>query len=150
MFGMAPFRRNHGLAKKPQDLFDVKTPFGNFFDESFFPDFYHHSNQMKVDIKENEKEFIVAAELPGIRKEEIKLEVTDDRLTIAVEKKEIIDDEQENYIRKERKDTAVSRSFYIDNVEHDDVTAKFEDGILTIILPKKEQVQTIGKKIDIM
>jgi HSP20 family protein len=104
---------------------------------------------MKVDIKENEKEFVIEAELPGIKKEEVDIQVDDDRLTISVQKNEQTDEEKDNYIRKERSYTAMVRSFAISNVEVENVNAKFENGLLFITLPKKQQEAVKGKQIQI-
>jgi len=104
---------------------------------------------MKVDIKENEKEFIVEAELPGITKEEVNIEIDEERLTISVQKNEQTDEEKDNYIRKERSFSTMTRSFAISNVETDNVNAKFENGILLITLPKKQQETIKGKQVEI-
>lgn len=82
---------------------------------------------MKVDIKENEKEYVFEAELPGIKKEEMNIQIDDDRLTISVQKNVQTDEEKDNYIRKERSYSSMTRSFSISNVETDSVNAKLND-----------------------
>lgn len=104
---------------------------------------------MRVDIKENEKEYIVEADMPGIKKEEINVELNDDRLTIAVERNEEINEEKENYIRKERRSGSFCRSFYVENVLDDQISAKFENGVLSVVLPKKEAGISKKNKIEI-
>jgi len=129
MFNLVPFVRRSSGIQKYNNLFDIEDIFENFFNDRFFPTLYRNSYQMKVDIKENEKEFIFEAELPGITKEEVNIEIDEERLTIAVQKKEQTDEEKDNYIRKERSFSTMTRSFAISNVETDNVNAKFENGI---------------------
>jgi len=150
MFDLVPFARRSSGIQKNNDLFDIEGIFENFVNDRFFPSLYKNSSQMKVDIKENEKEFIIEAELPGIMKEEVNLQIDDDRLTISVQKNEQTDVEKDNYIRKERSYSTMTRSFAFSNVETDNVNAKFENGLLYITLPKKQQKAIKGKQIEII
>lgn len=149
MFDLVPFARRSSGIQKNNNLFDIDGIFENFFNDRFFPSLYRNSSHMKVDIKENEKEFIVEAELPGIKKEEVNIEVDDDKLTISVQRNEQTDEEKDNYIRKERSFSKMTRSFAISDIETNNVTAKYENGILLITLPKKEQKANKGKQIQI-
>ena len=150
MFGLTPYnRRNVGVQKGTRDPFDMESLFENFFNDSRLPSLYSHSNEIKVDIKENEKEYVIDAELPGVKKDEINLELRDDRLTIAVQRNETTEEERDNYIRKERRSSAMSRTFWVENVKEEDINAKFENGILTISLPKMENGKVREHKISI-
>jgi len=149
MVDLVPFAKRPFGFQKHSDLFDIEGVLENFLNDKFSPSFYKNSSQMKVDIKENEKEFVIEAELPGIKKEEVDIQVDDDRLTISVQKNEQTDEEKDNYIRKERSYTAMVRSFAISNVEVENVNAKFENGLLFITLPKKQQEAVKGKQIQI-
>lgn len=149
MFDLVPFARRSSSVSKNNDLFDIEGIFENFFNDRFMPSLYKNSAQMKVDIKENEKAFIIEAELPGIKKEAVNIQIDEDRLTISVQKNEQTDEEKDNYIRKERSYSTMTRSFAISNVETDNVNAKFENGLLFITLPKKEQKAIKGKQIEI-
>ncbi|MDK2800067.1 MAG: hypothetical protein PWP27_1813 [Clostridiales bacterium] len=149
MFGLTPFnRKKNSLINRPQSIFDFDNLFDSFFADSLLPSFFN-SNQIKVDIKENENEYIVEAELPGIKKKEINLEINDDVLTISVVRNEEITTEKENYIRKERSFGSMSRSFAISNIINEKVSANFSDGILTVILPKKKTGMPKNRRIDI-
>lgn len=151
MFGLTPFRRRKGdiVIRKPSDILsDVEQLFDSFVNNPLFSTLYE-KQQMRADIKETDKEYIVEADLPGVKKEEIDITINNDILTISVNKNEQIEEKNENYIRQERRVGSFSRSFYIDNVDSDKVTAKFENGVLTITLPKKEPTTPAGKKIDI-
>lgn len=144
MFGIVPFRNNK--MQERGSLFDIENVFSNFFNDSF-PGF-SGVNPIKADIKENEKEFIVEAEIPGVSKENIKLDLRDDTLTISVEENQESKEERENYIRKERRYGSFSRSFYVENVKNEEVSAKYENGILTIALPKSE-TKKVNNRIEI-
>jgi HSP20 family protein len=151
MFNLVPFARRSSGIQRNNDLFDIEGIFENFVNDKYFPILYKNSAQMKVDVKENENEFILEAELPGIKKEEVNLQIDNDRLTISVQKNEQTEEEKEkdNYIRRERSYSAMTRSFAIANVETDNVNAKFENGLLFITLPKKQQKAIQGKQIEI-
>ncbi len=149
MFNLVPFAgRNSGI-QRSRDLFNIEDIFENFFNDRFFPSLYKNSSQMKVDIKENEKEYILEVELPGIKKEEVNLEIDEGRLTISVRKDEQKEDKQDNYIRKERSFSAMTRSFEVSDVETDGIDAKFENGLLFITLPKKQEKEVKGRRIEI-
>lgn len=150
MFGLVPFeRKGRGIQRKNGDYFDIDSVFENFFNDTMFPLFYRNSSQMRVDIRENDKEYILEAELPGVKKEDINLEVNGDRLTISVNRDEKTEEKKNHYLRKERRTDSMTRSFSIENVLSDKITAKHENGILTLILPKKEETKPKGRKIDI-
>lgn len=144
MFGIVPFRNNK--IQQRGNVFDIDSLFSDFFNDSFMG--FANVNSIKADIKETEKEYVIDAEIPGVNKEDIKLELKDDRLTIAVEKSEETKEERDNYIRRERRSGSYSRSFYVENVKNEDVTAKYENGILSIVLPKSE-TKKINNRIDI-
>ena len=109
----------------------------------------HAKNLMRTDIRETDTSYELDVDLLGFKKEDIKAQVENGYLTISaakgVEKKE--DDKKGQYIRQERFSGACSRSFYVgDNVTEQDITAKFEDGILKLSIPKKDQQQVETKK----
>lgn len=150
MFGLVPFeRRGRGVQRKSGDFFDIDSIFENIFNDAVFPSFYSNSNQMKVDISEKENEYILEAELPGINKEDINIEINDKALTISANRDENIEEKKDNYLRKERRRSSISRTFSMDNVLSDKITAKYENGILTLVLPKNEEVKAKTRKIDI-
>jgi HSP20 family protein len=77
------------------------------------------------------------------------VELRDNILTIGVQRNEITEEERKNYIRKERRTSAVSRSFRVDNVKPEDVKAEFKNGVLSITLPKAEVEDDKKYRIDI-
>ena len=122
--------------------------FDDFFDDSFnmFPVWSgrnplygkHAKNLMKTDVRETENSYEVDIDLPGFKKDEISLDLKDGYLTIQAAKGLDKDekDKQGKYIRQERYAGACSRSFYVGDIKPEDVSAKYEDGILKISLPK--------------
>jgi HSP20 family protein len=119
------------------DLNDlVMDPMASFFNG--LGQNLHTVNKMKTDVIEHDKDFIVKAELPGFKKDDIDLDYRDDTLSIhAVHdlKKEMKDD-QGKLVRQERTSSDVSRSFYLPNVTADQISAKYDGGILAVTLPK--------------
>ena len=125
----------------------------NLFDEFFNDDFMnfpvwggrsplygkHAKNLMKTDVRETDGSYELDVDLPGFKKDELTVDLKDGYLTIAAAKG-LDKDEQDKkgkYIRQERYAGAMSRSFYVGDVEPDQVSAKYEDGILKISLPKQ-------------
>ena len=128
--------------------------FDEFFDDSFvmFPMWNgrnplygkHAKNLMKTDVRETESTYELDVDLPGFKKDEVQLELKDGYLTISAAKGLDKDEEEKNgrYLRRERYVGQCSRSFYVGkSVEPKDVSAKFEDGILKVTLPKVVQQQ---------
>jgi HSP20 family protein len=149
MFGLTPYNRKNGGIAGRNDMFDLRNVFDEFFNDSFLPSVAAGAHPIRADIRETEKEYIVDAELPGVKKEDIRLELRDDTLTIAVEHNEQGNEERDNFIRRERRYGSFSRSFYVENVKNEDVAAKFNDGILSITLPKQEGGKENRHRIDI-
>ena len=99
----------------------------------------HGKNMMKTDVRETDSTYELDVDLPGFKKDEIQLKLEDGYLTISAAKGVDKDqqDDQGRYIRRERYAGQCSRSFYVgEGVEARDVSARFEDGILRLSLPK--------------
>jgi HSP20 family protein len=95
----------------------------------------------KLDVQEAEGKYIVEADMPGIKKEEIDLMLKDGELSISVKKEEVTNEEQKNYIHKERRLNIMSRKIYLPNTKPESVKAKLEDGVLTIVIGKEEKTK---------
>ncbi len=127
----------------------------NALDRSFWDDFFGEDlipakfGSFKTDITENDKEYVIEADLPGFNKEAIQLEMADNRLTISAKKDDVAQENSDNYIRKERYMGEVSRSFIVDDVNEDEIKAEFKDGVLKVVLPKKEPVQNRVRRIEL-
>ena len=99
----------------------------------------HAKNLMKTDVRETEDTYEVDIDLPGFKKDEISVDLEDGYLTIRAAKGRDKDekDKKGKYIRQERYAGACSRSFYVGDVKPEDVSAKYEDGILKLSMPKQ-------------
>lgn len=101
---------------------------------------------IKSDIKETETSYIVDAELPGYSKDDIKVELSEGILTISAETKKESEESKDNFVRKERYVGKTCRSYSFDDVDEENIKAKYENGILTIELlkiAKKESKKNI-------
>lgn len=102
-----------------------------------------------VDVAERAEEFVVTVDLPGFEKEDIDLRLTDGTLHITAEHAEEREEETGTYVRKERRHESVSRSVRLpDPVDEDDVSASFNNGVLTVTLPKLQPGES-PERIDI-
>ena len=101
----------------------------------------HAKNLMKTDIRETDTSYELDIDLPGFKKDEVSIDLKDGYLTISAAKglDKDAEDKKGKYIRQERYAGACSRSFYVGDIQPDQVSAKYEDGILKISLPKQEK-----------
>lgn len=156
MAGWAPFNKRRGNDVNPNSV----RPFNmldDFFDETFsgFPSLNQNPphDSFKLDVSETEHEYIVEAELPDIKKEEITLELYESTLSISVERieeKEPVDSEK-FYLHKERHLSSMRRSVYLEHADSDStgLHARLEDGMLKVTIPKLKQGTEKSRKIDI-
>ena len=121
----------------------------SLFDE--FDDFFSDmlGKDMKTNVEETENNYIVTSEIPGVSKENIKIDASDDTLTISVSKKTTNKDEKKNYLVKEISESALTRSFYLYDMDENNITAKMDNGILTITVNKLKEVKPVARKITI-
>lgn len=134
-----------------RNLFSVNNDLNNFF-EDFFDNRLGEREEMqispRVNIEENENEWTISAELPGVTKDDIKVNFQDGILTLSGEKKLEKEEKDKNYHRIERSYGKFSRSLRITNsIVVDKIDAQFKDGILSITLPKAEEAKP--KLIDV-
>lgn len=148
MFGLVPYIRRNGndLARR-NDILSIDRVFDDFFNDSFFRGFTR--TPIRADIRETEKEWLIDAELPGVDKKDIHIDLDDGILTIFVEQKDEVNEEKENYVRRERTYGSYKRSFYVEDVKEDQIKAVYKDGILSVTLPKIEPEEKQKVKIDI-
>ena len=129
------------------------SPFlSNLFDDDFFPVVSNRTSSMPaVNIKENEKNYILELAVPGMDKKDLKIDINEDVLTISSETNNETEEEKDGYKRKEFSYSSFCRSFYIpDNVNKDKIGASYKDGILTVEIPKMEEEKSkITKQIKI-
>ena len=123
-----------------------RNVFDDFFDFPSMPRQQQAISVMKTDVREHENGYELDVDLPGIKKENVKVKLEDGYLTISASTAQNNDekDKKGNYIRRERFSGSYSRSFYVgDNITENDVKARFENGVLMLDIPKPE---TLPKK----
>lgn len=125
-----------------RDLFD------DFF-EPRYSSFDRNQNVMKTDVKETATGYELSMELPGVKREDLKADLKDGYLNISAVINQ--DKEEKNaegrYLRRERYTGSFSRSFYVgEDITQEDIKAKFQDGILKLQVPKKDQLPKTEEK----
>lgn len=110
------------------------------------------SNSFRTDITETNDAYKLEADLPGFKKEDIKVDIDDDILVIKAEHSEDKDEKNDNgdYIRRERYYGSYTRSFNDSEINVDGITAAYENGVLTLTMPKKAPVKPESKHLEIM
>ena len=121
--------------------------FDDWFDDAFEKNFFgernplygkHAKNLMKTDVRETRDSYKLAIDLPGFKKDEVKVELKDGYLTVSASKG--LDKGEEDrggrFIRQERYAGACSRSFYVGDIRPEEVKCKYEFGVLRVTLPK--------------
>lgn len=134
--------------KKNGDFFP--SVFSDFFEnERFFNDqmFEKTAKIPAVNIKETDIEFDVELAAPGYKKTDLKVDIDNNVLTISAEKKEEKNEENKRFTRKEFSYSSFSRSFTLpQSVNAEKIDAKYADGILKLVIPKKEEAKSKAKK----
>ena len=132
-------RKNHSVYNPFQDFDDLERAF--FSDRSL--------GELKTDNKDTGDSYTLEADLPGFKKDEVTAELNDGYITISAAKgldKDEKDKKTGKYIRKERYAGSMSRSFYIgEGITQDEISAKYENGILQLKIPKKTDKAVAGK-----
>jgi HSP20 family protein len=119
------------------------SPFlwSGLFDDTFSPVVSHRDTSMPaVNIKEDEKKFVLDLAVPGIDKKNLKISIDEDVITVSAENKNEKEENHDGFKRREFSYSSFCRSFYLpDIVNKDKIEANYKDGILTVELPKEEE-----------
>lgn len=151
MFELRPYRRNNNnISYNPfreMENFEREffgEPFDTFFRSADLAEF-------KTDIKDEGDKYLLEADLPGFDKKDINLEINGDTLVISAERhsENECKDKKNKYVRCERSYGKYSREFDISAVDADRITAKYDNGVLKLTLPKKSQVLPQTKRLEI-
>ena len=138
MFALTPFE------KRSYDLFNA---FHDFEDDFFKSP---QLRSFKTDIRDDGDKFVLEAELPGFEKEDIRLDITGDTLTLsASHKTETEDTKKDNYIRRERSFGSYQRSFDLTGIDTDKIEAEYKNGILELTLPKMTEQNPETRRLEI-
>jgi len=111
-----------------------------------------HQVNVPVNLRETDKSYEMSLIAPGLRKEDFKLNVTDELLTVSYEQKEEQHEENKNegWLRKEYRMQSFNRSFTLsDTIDVQNISASYDNGILHLSLPKKENARRISKSIEV-
>lgn len=149
MSSLVPFYRNN---KNKAEL----TPFQmmrSFLQDPFFSDFgvtpFSWAGGIRADVKDMGNEYVVEAEMPGVTRDKINLDIHDGVLTISANEDVETKEEKNDYIYRERRYGHISRSFSLENINEDAIAAEYKDGVLSVHLPKEQQEKKSARKIDI-
>lgn len=140
MFGMIPFERHEN------NLFDAFDSFErNFFGNT------SSAVTFRTDIRDEGDRFVLEAELPGFRKEDIQLHLKDGILTVSAQRTAGSEekDQRGNYIRRERRFGSFARSFDVAGIDEESISAAYQDGILELTLPKAKPAAPAVRQIQI-
>ena len=124
----------------------------SIFNDDFFPVLSNSTSSMPaVNIREDDKNYILDLAVPGIDKKDLKIDINEDVLTISSETKTESEESKDGYKRKEFNYSEFCRSFYIpENVNREKIEANYKDGVLSVSLPKQEEEKNkITRKIEI-
>lgn len=140
MYGLTPFARN------AFSIFNALDDFDKDFFSGTMP-----MNTCRTDIRDAGDKYIMESELPGFEKEDIKIDINGDYLVISAEKKSEKEDKDDDgrYIRRERTTGTFKRSFGIADVNAEEITAEYKNGILIVALPKKKPAEPLSKRLEI-
>lgn len=147
MSGLVPFnRKNRSLANENfGDFRDFYNMLDDFFSDNWSSRRSLAMDTFKVDVQEDDTQYLIEAELPGIKKEEVNLELNEGRLNISVQKEENINEEKKNYIHKERRYSSMSRSVYLADAKPEGIKANINNGVLSIAVQKEAKPNNIVK-----
>lgn len=137
MFDIMPFDKKYrGLESYFDDL-----------EKSLFKDAC--TSEFRTDILDKGDKYVLQAELPGFAKEDIKIDIDGQMLTIYAQHDESKEECRDNYVRKERRCGSYARSFDISNINDQEITAQYNNGILEVNLPKTHHQKPETRKIEI-
>lgn len=148
-------KRNNGTSTVPARQFNtwvdqlLHDNLNRFFNDDLWGfSGINQQGNVPVNLRETDKTYEMSLVAPGLRKEDFRLNVTDNLLTISYEQKE--EQKEEGWLRKEYRMQSFSRSFTLDDtVDVNKVAASYDNGILHLTIPKKESAQRITKTIEI-
>jgi len=140
------------LANRLNDFSFFPSRISDIFDEMFsdFPQTTDMISDPSINVKETDTIHQIQVSAPGYKKENFKIDIDENVLTISNQFKEEKTNENEKWFRKEFRQSSFKRSFYLpDNLKTEEIVAKYEDGILYINIPKQEKIVSKSRTIEI-
>lgn len=147
MAGLIPFNRKKNDVLST-DLDDFHSVLDDFFSDAWPMRRNLQSDTFKVDVQEEDKEYIVHAEVPGVKKDEIRLSLNEGRLGISIMREEEKEEKKKNFIHRERRMSSMERNIFLKEADNEGIKAKLEEGVLKIVIPKRKTVDQ-SKRIEI-
>lgn len=136
----------------PYDRYDralrrAAWPFSNFFDDDFFAPLAAVDGDaaFKMNVEDADDKYVVTAHLPGVKRDEIDVELNEGRLSISVDKKESDEEKNKKYLHKETSEWQATRGVYLKDAATNGITAKLENGVLTVNVPKMQEKENVTK-----
>ena len=122
-------------------------PFEDFFDELFSSPLVSSSSDeaFKMDVEDAGDAYVISAHLAGVNRDEIDVELNEGRLSISVDKKETEEEKGKNYLHKETREWSATRGVYLKDAATEGLSAKLEDGVLTVVVPKQQEKSNVTK-----
>ena len=140
MAGLVPYRRANTSLMRPGAVFeDFSNMLDAFFGEGLRPSRSLLGDTFKIDVQEKDDAYLVEAEMPGIKKEEVDLRIEGDALCIRVSRSEEENKDGKNYVHRERRVSSMTRSLRLADADLQGITAKLEEGVLTVSVPKVDK-----------
>ena len=122
-------------------------PFEDFFDDLFTSHLVSSSSEaaFKMNVEDTGESYVVSAHLAGVNRDEIDVELNEGRLSISVDKKETEEEKGKNYLHKETREWTATRGVYLKDAATEGLSAKLEDGVLQVIVPKQVEKTNVTK-----
>ena len=140
MFDLIPFEN------RANNLFDS---FDRMMNSGFFGCWSRELAPCRTDILDKGDRYVVRADLPGFKKEDIGISIEGSRLTLTAERKEEVNEDKKDYIRRGRRYGAYSRSFDIEGIDAEKISASYRDGVLELDLPKLPEAKPETRRIEV-
>jgi len=148
MAGLIPFNKANSNLARGTGFGDFYNIIDDFFNDGLAPGRNLLKDTFKIDIEEKDNEYIISAEVPGVKKDEIDLNIDGDNLCISINRSEEKKDEGKNFIHRERRSSSMSRRVGLAGAKLDEIKAKLDEGVLAITVPKEVKEES-KRKIDI-
>jgi HSP20 family protein len=139
MAGLVPFNKKNKEISTNTDFEDFYNVLDDYFSNDWpFKRTLTHDT-FKVDVEDNGNEYLIEAEVPGLDKKDINVELNDGKLMISITRDENSESKKKNFIHRERRYSYMSRSIYLEDAKPDGIKAKLENGLLKVVVPKEEK-----------
>ena len=143
MFELIPFDRSFRRMANFDPFREMENMERSFFGSG------NVVSAFRTDVSDTGDAFVLECELPGFKKEDIGIDIENDCLTIAVERKLDEENKKPNFVKRERFYGSYSRSFDVTGIDTDAIDAKYTDGVLTVTLPKKAETAPASRRLAI-